>query len=476
MKEFLVKRRRVFVLLTPAILGAIFIILCLLGANHSATTTEGQTVFMTRFDFGQVWQIAGEQGEGPLYYWAAKIWAHFFGHTDYNIRVLSALFGAIAIVFAFLWTKYKHGLMAAVIAASLMSVAPLFVHFGQSADSAAMILALAFAASYFLQLAIDQRHKIWWLLYALIMIMGLWTSGLFVLVLIAHCLYIFRSAGKKAFARKAVWLSLLAIVVLGALHTIYYSRPLVMAEEADLMNSLSNAVLYMNGVAPTLVAVACIGLLAYGAYKYRLRLLGYILLVTWLGAVLLPWFDLTKVPFLAVIPMLLAGIIICKMVRQKKAMRWLAGITGIICVALCVCGLMSVFGHDDIDINTGDTFVSRRIIGSIDDLNIGAKNAIITDSAEMYYQLATYTTEDNPVLFVGTSSDKAIEFDYAGRVDDFSGWRERHGEFWQVFALSEEEFELPSYEGWRVSQTSGFLPNEASYGYQLVKFEKEPTN
>ena len=476
MKEFLVKQRRIFVLLTPAILGAIFIILCLLGLNHSATTTEGQTVFMTRFDGGQIWQIAGEQGEGPLYYWVAKAWAHYFGHTDYNIRVLSALLGAVAIVFAFLWLKYKHGLMAAVIAASFMTIAPLFVHFGQNAVSATMIIMLAFAANYFLQLAIDHKHKFWWILYALAMILGWWTSEIFVLIMVAHLFYIWRSAGKKAFLRKAVWLNMLAIIVLGLAHCVYYSRPLVMAEEADMMNSLSNAFLYASGVAPSLIAIACAILLAYGAYKCRLQMLGYILVATWFGALLLPWFDLAKMPFLAVMPMLMAGIFVSMLIRKKKAARIIAGGIGIICIALCVWGLTNVFHYENIDVNTGESYASRRIIGSIDDLNMGAKNAIITDDAEMYYQMATYTTEDNPVLFVGTSYDKAIEFDYAGRVDDFSGWRERHGEFWQVFALGEEEFELPSYDGWRVSQTSSFLPNDAAHSYQLVKFEKESTD
>ena len=475
MKDFLAKRRRVFVLLTPAILGAIFIILCLLGMNHSATTAEGRTVFMTRFDAGQIWQIAGEQGEGPMYYWLAKAWAHFFGHTDYNIRVLSALLGAMAIVFAFLWLKYKYGLAAAVLAASLMTMAPLFVHFGQSAESATLIIALTFAANYFLQLAIDHRSKYWWMLYALTMILGIWTNGIFALVLIAHLIYIWRSAGKKVFTRKVAWLSLFAIIVLGAIHCVYYSRPLVMAEEADMMNSLSNSVLYMSGMLPSLIATICIALLACGAYQCRLYLLGFIMGITWLGALLLPWFDLVKVPFLAVIPMMLVGVFIAKMIRQKKVIRLLASGIGIISIALCVCGLVNVYRNDNTDINTGESFAARRIIGSIDDLNMGAKNAIITDDVQMYYQLATYTTEDNPVLFVGTSSAKAIEFDYAGRVDDFASWRERHDEFWQVFALSEEIIEVPGYEGWRISQTSGFLPNNAQYGYKLVKFVKEST-
>ena len=464
--ELLQKHRRAFVRLAPAILGMIFVILCLFGAQHSVTPAEARTVFMTRFDFGQVWEIAGEQGEGPLYYWLAKIWAHFFGHADYVLRVFSALTGAVTIMFAFLWLKYKYGLRVAVISASLMCISPLFVHFGQSAEAMTLVLLLTFAANYFLQLAIDHGNRAWWVLYAILMIMGWWTSPLFILILIAHVVYMWRVGGKDLLTRKEFGPTVFMIVACGALSIIHFRRMLVMSTEADLYNSLSNAALYMSGAVPTLIALVVGAAIAYGAYKYRLKLLSYIAVATWLGALLLPWQDLNKMPFLAVVPALLVGVIAVKM-NTNYAVK---GLVTFGMVTLCIVGLVSLFNNYDRDINTGEYFAARRIISHALDLGAGEKLAIITDNEEMYFELATYTSAEHPVLFVGVVTEKAIELDYAGRVSDFVAWRERHQNFWQVLA---DDAKVPSYEGWRINETSSFAPGDGQISYRLVRFTKE---
>ena len=471
--EFLRRRRRAFVILTPTILGVVFIVLCLMGLQHSVNPAEARTVFVTRFDFGQIWDIAGSQGEGPLYYWLAKTWAHFCGHADYVLRVLSALLGAATIMFTFLWLKYKYGLRAAVLSASFMTIAPLFVHFGQSAEAMTLILALTAAANYFLQIAIDHGGRTWWILYATTMILGCWTSGFLVLVLAAHVVYLWRTGGKELLRCKEFVAALIAIVIGGGLMLLNHRRMLVMNTEADLYNSLSNATLYMSGVVPTLIALAILALVAYGAYKYRLRMLGYIAITTWLGALLLPWLDLNTLPFLAVIPCLCVGIVTSKLFRETYPKQILASGITVGAIAMCVVGLVSVFQNLEQNVNTGDYYAGRRIINNVLEVGANEKLAIVTDDEELYFQLAAYTSAEHPVLFVGQSNLLAITMDYAGLVEDFPAWRERHQNFWQVLIVGEEAKKTPKYDDWRVNELSSFAPGEATVGYQLLRYTKD---
>ena len=175
MKKYLQSRKRILCIVAPAIIGLIYLVLCFVNINQSIWFDESYSSYITRFDYGQMLEFTAADVHPPLYYILLKTWAHVFGHTDFAMRAMSAIFGAIAILFAFLWLKYKYGASAAIMGSFMMSIAPIFVRYGQEMRMYTLIMAIVFAATYFLQLAIDNGRKVWWVIYALLLVAGMYT-------------------------------------------------------------------------------------------------------------------------------------------------------------------------------------------------------------------------------------------------------------------------------------------------------------
>ena len=162
-----------------------------------------------------------------------------------------------------------------------------------------------------------------------------------------------------------------------------------------------------------------------------------------------------------------------KLFRETYPKQILASGITVGAIAMCVVGLVSVFQNLEQNVNTGDYYAGRRIINNVLEVGANEKLAIVTDDEELYFQLAAYTSAEHPVLFVGQSNLLAITMDYAGLVEDFPAWRERHQNFWQVLIVGEEAKKTPKYDGWRVNELSSFAPSEATVGYQLLRYTKD---
>ena len=120
------------------------------------------------------------------------------------MRMLSVFCGAIAILFAYLWLKYKYGATAAITASALLAISPVFVRYGQEMRMYTLVLAIVFAATYVLQLAIDDGKKRWWVLYAVLLAAGMWTHYFCALAWFAHLVYLFIVYRKKFFQKRII--------------------------------------------------------------------------------------------------------------------------------------------------------------------------------------------------------------------------------------------------------------------------------
>ena len=176
MSDFLRNRKRLISILAPTLFGIFYMFLVMFNLQQSVWQGESYGAYLTRYDAGQIWQFASDSNQPPLYFWALKLWAHCFGRTDFAMRFMSAFCGAIALMFAYMWTKYKYGSKAAILGSLLLSFSPILVRYGREMQPFMMALMFVFAAMYFLQLAIDNGQKRWWLVYALMVALGLWTS------------------------------------------------------------------------------------------------------------------------------------------------------------------------------------------------------------------------------------------------------------------------------------------------------------
>ena len=213
MKDLLTRNKRLICWLAPACLGLLYMILCFVNMRQSIWFDESYSAYLTHFDFGKIWSLTAADVHPPLYYFILKTWAHFFGHTDFAMRSLSTIFGAITILFVFLWVKYKYGKRAAIVSSFLLSISPIFVRYGEEMRMYTLVTAILFAATYFMQLGIDTKQKKWWVVYGVLVALGMWTHYFMALAWFAHLIYLLWIYGKKFWTKKVFLCYVLAIVL-----------------------------------------------------------------------------------------------------------------------------------------------------------------------------------------------------------------------------------------------------------------------
>ena len=202
MRRFVEKYKRPLTLVAPALIGALYLILCLVSVQQSIWFDESYTAYLIRFDFGSILKYTAADVHPPLYYFLLKVWSMIFGNSDFALRAMSAMFGALAILFAFLWLKYKYGKTAAILGSLFLALSPNFIRYGEEMRMYTLVAAIVFAATYFLQLAIDNKSRKWWIIYAALVALGMYTHYFTAFAWMAHVVYLIVIYKKEFFTKK----------------------------------------------------------------------------------------------------------------------------------------------------------------------------------------------------------------------------------------------------------------------------------
>ena len=150
---------------------------------------EAFGVYLTRFNFIDIARYTAMDIHPPLYYWLLKIWGMMFGNTELALRSMSVLFGGVTILFGYLLQNRLFGKKVARLSLIFMVLSPMLVRYSQEMRMYTLVSAIALAATYFLTVAIDSKKKIHWVIYGVLVSLGLWAHYLSVIVWIAHWLW-----------------------------------------------------------------------------------------------------------------------------------------------------------------------------------------------------------------------------------------------------------------------------------------------
>jgi 4-amino-4-deoxy-L-arabinose transferase-like glycosyltransferase len=99
----------------------------------------------------------------PLHYYLLHVWLELFGYGAFQARLLSAVFGTLAITMTYLWARYLFDHQTALLAAILLAVSQLGVMYSQEARPYAQLLFLVLCSSYLFIVALRERRALaWW--------------------------------------------------------------------------------------------------------------------------------------------------------------------------------------------------------------------------------------------------------------------------------------------------------------------------
>ncbi|MGK2896273.1 MAG: glycosyltransferase family 39 protein [Candidatus Saccharimonadales bacterium] len=166
---------------------ALYVIFTLFQINRwSIWFDEGFSLYLTRYDFGQIAHFTALDVHPPLYYWVLKFWTSLFGTSDVAYRSLSLTFGVVTIVLVYFLIRKLFDTKAANWVVFLLALSPMLIRYGQEARMYTMVTAIVFGATYVLIRAMESKKTRYWVIYAVLLAAGMWTHYFTALAWLAH--------------------------------------------------------------------------------------------------------------------------------------------------------------------------------------------------------------------------------------------------------------------------------------------------
>jgi len=503
MKKYLQERKRLIYLVSPALIGAVYLIACFVGMNQSIWLGESYNLYLARFDFAQIAELASANGCPPLFFFVLKIWAHFCGYDIVTMRAMAAIFGAIAIVFTFLWLKYKYGSTVAIASSFLMALSPILVRGGQEMTMFTMILAIVAAATFFLQLAIDNRKKCWWIIYFALTIIGVLTHYSIILAWLAHAAYLILVYRKKIVQQKVIYFYLIPLALCLPWLFQHHNSGIAELSATNIVDIFTKAMLYGEAVEitnwlliPFILFIALIIILAV-RYRQKIQMLSCTVVIPIIVIIILslpPLGFISDVKYLIYSMVginIMSGVVLVLFARErlskkrKKAKKFMVRhpeipivAASIIIIATPILGLSSVYQKGNYDFATGQKTSVAELFENIVALDRYENLSIIVNSASDFYNLSAYGTKQHDINFIEANVNydvwpEALKRSYFGRITDLQKFLEKRDAIWYVgVAPAKGQFEFPD-ENWRVTTYANLRFDDDSPTYQILKLEKE---
>ncbi|MCL1839807.1 glycosyltransferase family 39 protein [Candidatus Saccharibacteria bacterium] len=494
MKAFWQKHERKIQILAPTVFGILYIVLCAVNLRQSVWFDESYGAYLTRFDPGQIWSMTTADVHPPLYYFLLKLWSGIFGSTDFGMRFMSVFFGAIAIVFAWQWLKRKFGVKPALLATFLMTVSPMLIRYGQEMRMYTMAAAIIFGSTYVLQLAVDTKKRKYWIIYGVLMALGMWTHYFTALIFLAHLAYLIYVYRKKIFQKNIIMSYVLAVVLyipwlpafLAQSNEVQKGFWIAAPNMTTVTDYATMSFLYRNSTDTTgwllvfmLVLLGCLIFLVRKLDRKAmvLKLMAFVPPVLLL-LVSMPPFTPMFVDRYTIYSMICLALIVGIGIMTIKFRRKIVPVLlAVVFIGASVVGVVNVYSVGNFNFVTNSRSDAKSLFEYVV-LNSEVGQPIISNSEWLYYDLAFYGTEEHPVYFVDElvtyewGSHRPLQWYSLGKITDLDAFLEEHEIVWFVGSLPKKgDLEFPR-EGFRTLQNMILDVNINQAPYQALQLSR----
>lgn len=200
---------------TIVAMAASFSLAMMIGLKQSVWFDEGYSILLAKASWGELVHLTSVDAHPPFYYMTLKLWTELFGTSEFALRSLSALAGALAIGVAVLLVRRMASVRAVVVVLPFLVLAPFLIRYDYEIRMYALVTLIGVSATYFLIRALDTRRKLWWVLYAALVALGMYTLYMSIVMWLAHLVWLTyraRRAG-ESMIRQPWWLAYIGAVI-----------------------------------------------------------------------------------------------------------------------------------------------------------------------------------------------------------------------------------------------------------------------
>jgi 4-amino-4-deoxy-L-arabinose transferase-like glycosyltransferase len=146
---------------------------------------EAFSVYLAHFDLASITARTAADIQPPLYYYLLNLWIALAGDSEFAVRFLSLFFGVLTIPLLYVTARQLSNQTAALIAALLATLSPLYIWYSQEARMYTLITFLLLLSSYALLRGIEGTRgnsgeprgtqRKWWVVFAIVNIVAVYT-------------------------------------------------------------------------------------------------------------------------------------------------------------------------------------------------------------------------------------------------------------------------------------------------------------
>lgn len=459
---------------------------------------EAFGAYMIHFNFLEIAWYTAVDVHPPLYYWLLKIWSMIFGNTELALRSMSVFFGAIAVLFGYLLTHRLFGKNIARTSLIFMVLSPMIVRYSQEMRMYTLVAAIVVVATYVLTFAINSKKRLPWVVYGVLVSLGMWTHYFSALIWISHWIWradIVRRSVRKTkfiktfFSREWILAHLVAVGVFAAWVPCVLTQATIVqvggfwipAVTPDTFVNFYTNLMYYQTSSET------VGWLAFGVFAV-------ISFLAWLAVRVYKDQNDTErqsyrlIMIMAFVPVLLLFILSLPPLRSSFVDRYLIpstfftylfiGLTMaygvkflnkrlhyislVFMAGVMVIGILNVwhFGNYAKNSNPPASNNARQIVAEIVK-NSGDNQPIIADSPWLFYEAVSYSTDKHPIYFIDANTEYiygSLEMlkgnsDYTKKhkIQDMDSFTNNNSIVWYVGLPRGADYNAP-YDDWKELQ------------------------
>ena len=157
-------------------------------ADLSLWLDEGNSIYAARLSPPELLEYIASRSHPPLYFTLLHGWIRL-GSSEFMLRFLSVMWGLVGVAALYALGRRLCGERAALIAALLLAVSPIHVWHSQDARMYTMVFALVVLSSYLLIQALDHNRAGYWLGYAMLASLSLYTHNTALFTILAQSVF-----------------------------------------------------------------------------------------------------------------------------------------------------------------------------------------------------------------------------------------------------------------------------------------------
>lgn len=493
---------------------AVFVTIALLNVTRASFWfDEAFSAYLAQFSYWDIARFTSTDVHPPLYYWLLKAWSSVFGTTELAYRSLSIAIGAGVIAATFALARRLFGRKIAWLTLLFLSISPMLIRYSDEARMYTLSTLIVVVATYVLVWARASQKRSPWIVYGVLVSLGMWTHYFTALAWLAHWVWVgieawqksprIKDALKKVFTQN--W-----VIAYGLAIALYLPWLPFMAKQLGVVqgagfwigqvgaytpaNYLSNYFYYLEQHQ----ALGWLALLLIGVVVAIILLLprtlkvlkkseksSFLLVSTlaWAPPVLLflaslpplrsSFVERYLLPAYVALSLFIAVICIVGTRKWKPFWRLVLPIT---VAGMMIFGITNVYYYGNYNKNSNTHILTREAV-ELAQKNSPVGTPIIANSPWIFYEASVYNTEDHPIYFIDANtrydfgSLDMLKYSDMHKIKDLAAFVREHPTIWYLGSTKDEDI-APYDESWQRIKTVGaydHIHNETLYKATLYR-------